>query len=585
MSLHKRIHRFLSKGVDSIFTSRRLAIDLGETRIKLILLEKKFKKIEIVRIQIIDLHEEGLISADEWTPHLQKILEEFEGVPIALAVHQHFSISQMIDLPSEDQRNPEEQIEAKTLSLTGLSEGRIVYGYKRLNPFGKYRNPYWVTAAREDDVYKLVNRLTVYKNDICEIASESNALITAFLASHSYTTYAVLAEIGSTCTTVVIIYLNQGTFASVFPIGGETLTEAIAKENHCSFDEAEIIKHKESPAHRIEHSEQFEAVTVHWIHELENVVREWNDEISDAKTPFPAPTVYLSGGGSQQPGLPEYLETHSNHRFKLWDTKSHEDSTSSAYKYPVAYGVGLESFRKRFKSRSLMPADLRQIVSREKRLLWMNSFSLVSLLILLFLVGWNSIDKILQVTDRKTLLLETEQVLEKVHAADNLARQQREEFLKILPILKHQKDSTEVVRAIHILQELKERHPLWFVLLADKSSYLEQSTWPGQASTNLLTSQTNPPPSSLKPLDSLIVELCIPDEDLSVSKIVDEMINASYFQKVDSLPAQQRRKLVDPSRIIQDAYYSLLLDLKPNGLPKSNTETESLGSLPELQRR
>ena len=70
------LSRFKLKGMQPPFR-RVLALDAGSRCIKLLLAESRFGRVRILKEELIDLHAEGLVSADEIKAHLHDTLEPF----------------------------------------------------------------------------------------------------------------------------------------------------------------------------------------------------------------------------------------------------------------------------------------------------------------------------------------------------------------------------------------------------------------------------------------------------------------------------------------------------------------------------
>src|SRR6266498_5716819 len=106
---------------------RVLAVDAGSRRLKLTLVKSSFGRIQTLREESIDLHEEGLVTTEELKNHLQSILEDCGRPPLALTLSQHLSTSQIIELPLAPESEVRKLIEEETVKLSGVSDSAIVY--------------------------------------------------------------------------------------------------------------------------------------------------------------------------------------------------------------------------------------------------------------------------------------------------------------------------------------------------------------------------------------------------------------------------------------------------------------------------
>src|SRR5438132_12926187 len=94
---------------------RVLALDAGSRCIKLLLAESRFGRVRILKEELIDLHAEGLVSADEIKAHLHDTLEQWGRPPLAVVLPEHLSTSQLIVLPIASESEVQKLIEAETI--------------------------------------------------------------------------------------------------------------------------------------------------------------------------------------------------------------------------------------------------------------------------------------------------------------------------------------------------------------------------------------------------------------------------------------------------------------------------------------
>src|SRR5688572_30287765 len=97
-----------------LLPSRRLiAVDAGSHSIKILLAERSGRNVRVLRREIINLAEEGLLSSEEIGPALQAMLESMGDHPVALALPPHLPLSNILDL-SAGTRAVKQLIEAET---------------------------------------------------------------------------------------------------------------------------------------------------------------------------------------------------------------------------------------------------------------------------------------------------------------------------------------------------------------------------------------------------------------------------------------------------------------------------------------
>jgi hypothetical protein len=126
---------------------RVLALDAGSRCLKLLLAESDFGRLQIRKEELVDLHAEGLVSAEEIKSHLQTLFHEWGRPPLALVLPQHLSISQVIDLPLAPESEVRKLIEGETVKLSGVSETRIVYDFVRTEAPTSSSGSRWLRKA------------------------------------------------------------------------------------------------------------------------------------------------------------------------------------------------------------------------------------------------------------------------------------------------------------------------------------------------------------------------------------------------------------------------------------------------------
>ena len=184
---------------------RVLAVDAGSSRLRLALVKSSFGRVEILREESFDLHEEGLVATEELKSHLQAIREDCGDPPVALALAQHLSISQTIDLPQATESEIRKIIEGETVKLTGVSESAIVHDFVRVGSTAPGRQQFWVTFCKEGDIEERVRQLGLDQDDLCEVTTTASALAVAFRAAVPHVAQGILVHLGAQSTVVVVL--------------------------------------------------------------------------------------------------------------------------------------------------------------------------------------------------------------------------------------------------------------------------------------------------------------------------------------------------------------------------------------------
>jgi hypothetical protein len=559
-----------------------LALDAGSRCIKLLLAESDFGRLRILKEELIDLQAEGLVAADEIKAHLQASLDVWGRPPLALVLPQHLSISQVIDLPLVPESEVEKLIEGETIKLSGVSESRIVYDFVRTETSAKNRQQFWVTFSQEGDIRERILRLGVEQEDLCEVTTTANALITAYRTTCPLSSRAVLVHLGAQTTVVVILLAGQGAFATSFQMGGDFFTRSLARLRNCSEESAETLKRSSNLLSGPEAYPDFAGVVDGWAAELKRQLNEWFEHNPGVAPDAASFELVASGGAFDQPGLLEYLKTEADLNLQPWPKGSQPEAVSPAKRFEVAFGAALQALGYSAQPVSLLPDDYR--TAWRKRLNWQRlelaSLVLAVVCVLVLVIGtWRQAS----LFSRKDALLKKVQAAqEAVQANDALTGELIAEYEGLRPLFAAQQNTLDTLKTLVLLQQSRSNRSFWYVVLADQQSYFSQplmvSSTNKPASTNLVTAATNRPgtvatafaaPSAtatnLAPAKpGFIAELCIPEEAESARQVLRQLVNElneqRLFAKVDSLSDDLRRDVADPKVILPDRHKVLALD-------------------------
>jgi Tfp pilus assembly PilM family ATPase len=554
------------------FAQRLIAVDLGSSHLKVILVEQNLGRLRVLQHQIVDLQGEGLLSLEEINRHLQAVVASLGNHPLALAIPQHLSTSHLVDLPRVGDREIRSLVEKETVNLSGLSESAIVYDYQPLKPFGKHQHPFWVTISREQEIEKQINRLGGEEEErcICEVTTVANAMIAAYLACARAEERRVLVDLGATNTVVAIIDQGQGVYATSFPIGGESFTNAVATLRKCSFEEAELLKRSQDLLTGPNALPGFQTVVEVWRQDLMKLIREWAEDNFERIMLRPAFKVVLCGGGSEQPGLVEYLRQEPDLEFEVWPNNADDDAGLPMKRCAAAYGLALQALRQIKWPASLLPTALRTAKQRQRLLMTANwaGFFLLALVLACLIIGtarkWS-------LAGRKAKLVRNVQLaVQQAEDIEGLIAKREQDYGRVRLLVERRTRTMDFLKTLQILQQVREKKDLWFVLLADQGSYFAGTTV-GAAETNQMRLADSAAASNrVEHLGGFIAEVAIPGKDEERLRVLHELVEGlkkeKLFRNVDSLPASQRStNFFDPKILAPERYFSLSLDLVRRG--------------------
>lgn len=574
---------------------RVIAVDHGSRCVKLLLAEATPHGFAPVDHRLVDLQEEGLLTAEEVQRHLAGAIREWAGAPLAVALPQTLNISQVVDLPAAGEPDIPKVIEDQTRNLRGLSESALVYEAARLEPFGKFQKPYFITIAREEDVNAHLLRVTAEVKEVRDVCAVAQALLNAQRALQPQVKNSVLVDLGATVTVVAIVRNGQGVFATSVPLGSKAFTEAVAAARKCTAPEAEALGGAEDLFAGAQRVPGLCAAVDRWVQALSKVLGEWR-----AQTPegLPAgqsgPTgIMLSGGALQQRGFLSYLQTKSDFAFTAWsDVTSPGRPGLPMGDFVVAYGTAAEAFRRVTDQASLLPPRLRAHRQQLRQLAKINGACLAFLAVTALMLGVGTWEKVSVLTRKRALVQQAEEALRHVQHLNTLARERDQAFSEVWPLLDQQQRTLDALHTLRLLQLARASNDFWCVLSADSESYTRGATVAVTATNRF--GLTNAPAgalpaqageeSALKP--GFIVELCVPTPGEQALKVVSDVVAGlkkdPLFSRVDSVPAAQRRALVATNVVIPDRHFAIAVELADLGwrpLLQTLKRSEAGGSL------
>lgn len=560
---------------------RVLAVDAGSRCHRLLLAESNFGRLRILEEQLIDLQAEGLVSAEETKAHLQATLEDWGRPPLALVLPQHLSISQMIELPPGPEEEVEKLILDETVKLGGVSESRIVYDFVRTEDATRNRQQFWVTLSQEGDIHERIVQLGIEREDLCEVTTTANGLLSAYRAICPLSSRAILIHLGAQTTVVVVLLAGQGAFATSFQVGGDFFTRSLARLQASTEEAAESVKRNRDLLNGSEVISGFAALVDNWAAELKRQLNEWFEHNPALAAEAASFELVASGLAFQQPGLLDYLKSEAGLNIRPWPLPTQPGLPVVAQGFEAAFGAALQALGHTSHPVSLLPDDCR--VTWQKCLLHqkieLGSCVLLAICVLFLVAGsWHKFSLIVR---KQALLQKIQASQEAVTAKDALTFKLMADYETLRPVLAGAQNTADTLKMLALMQESRSNRGLWYVLLADQQSYFNQPAVAATnkpARTNLLGAASDRPntlgselsgfpaaatnPSPARP--GYIAELCVAEEAEAARRVLSQLVNElkrqPLFSKVDLLPEDQHRNLADPKVIVPDRHYVVSLD-------------------------
>lgn len=557
-------------GVPLLPAGRVIAIDAGSPEIKVVLAQLFLNRVTILKRETLAVPASPAEQASS-AETLAHACRRLGGHPVALALPQHLTLSQVIELPAAPQTEVRKLIENETVTLSGLSETKITHDYAALASFGQYQHPYWITLCQEKEFAAAVERVGLAPEDVCDVTSVGNALQAAYLARIPATVPTVLVDICVRSTTVVILHKGQAVHISSFGMGSEMLFEPVISERSCTPSEAAEWGRANNLLEGTQVLAALPFLVDSWHDELVRVIREWLSDHSELALELETFQFVLSGSGALFQGLVPYLnQRFGAPRFLLWPGDAEWDAPTPGH-YAVAIGTAIQALGKNPQSASLLPAELRAHWKAQK--IWQRLQSVCFLLLALLTVflGIGTWNKLSLARHKASLIRQSELALEKVTRNEKLLQELSLDYERIRPALEEQRRTIDTLQTLAALNQARSNHVLGLGLFADQPGYFS-----APMDTNRLPVAVGPalpptPPSgatatnlqSIQP--HLIAEVGIPEDGeamrQTLSRLVADFKKNPRFRNVDLLPAEQRRAPADYKVSNPDHYFTIAFEL------------------------
>ncbi|MCD8533505.1 MAG: pilus assembly protein PilM [Verrucomicrobia bacterium] len=563
----------------NLISRKKIVIDLGACDIKVLLLERTFERIKVLKCRLIDFADGGFMTQDESSVELQQILESFGDLPVILIIPEHLSLARLTQFST----GPRRELGPSNLrELSGwfhlAEDEEILWELRLIRRIPGYINAGVLTMVRALDIDDQVQRLGLHESNLIRVTTPANALADAHSALTTDMPSAILIEVGATTTAVVVIESNQMVYSTSFPIGGESLTEVIAAYFEIPFDEAELRKRED----RYFIDEELtplplKAAVESWLNELSSVLEIQFGESDYVLSELRRRPVLLSGGGALIPGMIDYLRAVYGFRMETWDEilESHQlTKISGVPRFLGAIGAGWAPCHRQ----SLLPTHLKQKRFAQSIQFFANILSLAIISgIFVFLVIC-SMREYKFYTELNYDLDRLEKAFGRIQTTDSLMHERLYLFREHYRLMKEFGMSLDWIRSIDALEKAQIDPGLWMVLLADKATFLANSR---NSITNLISQTT---PDSAAAAVSAVTASSLPLSRLdqpglisqfvfshpvdtgftNINSLVDKLYNHPPFGAVDRMPNDYLHNLVPQQFIISNQTFTLRLDWQKN---------------------
>jgi Tfp pilus assembly PilM family ATPase len=559
-----------SEGISSLVTRRILVIDHGTEFLKILTAESRYGRVRVLRQDKVDVIQEGIHSAEDLQQHLEKVLPQLTSYQVGLVVAQHRCITQVVDLPQGGKADLAKTAEAEAARLLGLADTPLQLDWVQLKPFAQYSNPCLLTVCRASDVAVQAEILRTGDSEseepaFGEMTCGAQALASAAQHLSGRPGEAVIVDLGANSTTVAVVRSGQLVFATSLALGSHQFTEVISRQNQCSLEAAENLKRSENFFTNLENSGLLTDAVKRWFGQVRQVMGEWAEDNAESEVDPASYPLYLCGGGAQQPGLIAYVNTLGPSGVKMCPSPMSGCGDEEFSPYWMAYGVAQQYLQDRPGSLSLLPAAARQARSRDRVWRRLQTAVLVSLCLAGLVMSVGTWQKSSLIMRKKELSQEVEAVLDTSKRLEMLSRRLDAKYARISPVMNLQRRTVETLQALSIASQFRTNRDCWYVVFGDSLSYAAGTTLPVLGAPLGTDSgvSTNPPPAVSR--REFIAEICIVQGGEATRRVLNQVVaelrTAPLFSKVDALPPDRKRNLVDPKVVITNQVFALAMEL------------------------
>jgi len=379
----------------NVATKQVTAIDIGTSSVKVIELEETSSGMRLVNWGIAQYHHDsaGEITDDVIISRLRDVSTRAKMKPKSTVVsipRSLVTVKKLANLPASDTDEEIENIinlQAEVAIPFGASNS--VYTYHNIQRLQDGASAELV-AARKSDVERYMNILKavgIRPGAIVPSAYASGSLALFILSDNNVDSSTIILDVGAGETDLSILQKGRISFSRSLSIGGNHLTQAYARENNLSLQEAE--EHKIASANLRDDNPP--PALLEWASgladEIQRSIQAFN---RDTVGELQIDDIWLCGGAATLPGLDKFITDSLGISTTLWNPLSIlepnaavEPPSNLSYGFSVPLGLCVNHFTDRIPV-NLLPREELERKSKAKQKMFALSYAAVALI---FLVG------------------------------------------------------------------------------------------------------------------------------------------------------------------------------------------------------
>lgn len=548
-----------------------LVVDVGSRWIKCVRYVIKGGSIEVAESEIIDIHEEGLLSIEEIGAAIGRLVKSAGDYPLAMVLPQTSAISQVVDLPGlSTKRGVSSDLDDEIRELTGLSTERCEYDCSPLTPFGGYTAPQWITLAKEKNLRQSISPLLGQSLRVEAVTTTGNALIAAFRYEHPEIRDAYLVDLGATQTTIVELRRGDPVHMVSIAHGGNAWIKALAKQSKEAFEETESRLFEEDVFTNATLGPVLQSVITRWHDSVAAQITEWRED-SGLGPPNGNETlpIHLLGGFSRVKGLGTALTNQDGLKFVT--TKGTADGKEPIWQPclgAVTMAIGLSQLKA-----SILPRALDKIRLRRARAARMTIASMYVLLVAVVFLLAGIAKQNSRLNALATANQQAEAILVEIEASEQLLLTIDSLASQIEPIVRRQLDTVEALETFRQVQQVHQDHTFTLIRFVDRLTYSRRMNGGAQYG-NATQAKTDKAAEDSQRTHAYVLELMIQGSQAErlqkLSEIVGQLRQQNYFSNVDRWVSDPSLLEMSENTTDDSQTYTLLLTLNDAHTAKLN---------------
>lgn len=385
---------------DLTIANRAVGIDVGTHSVKIVSMQQRMgaSSIEKISEAVIERGPDGTATPEATLSALRKALEgiRIRKDMVVLGVSTQSAAVRTIQIPFSDINKARAVIKFQAETHLPFAIDEVIVDFIDIKTGTKERMDVLLTAIRKQVLQEEINvaRNAGLDPEVIEVDFMAGCN-TINATAESTNEGVLLIDIGASKT--IVVFIKEGTPLALrsFALGGDAITNAIAKELNVPFSEAEQIKKTSVSAVASEESPENQRLN----NAVKTALDRFNGELlrtvrflSQQLNLSPQLKIILTGGGALLKGMPEYIQETLGHETNILNSIGSLRDNSGGDLNPACFattiglalrGIGESRFLQNFRQEEL--AYSRAYKRMRKSIL--TAFILIGAIIITYITG------------------------------------------------------------------------------------------------------------------------------------------------------------------------------------------------------